>query len=211
LGSSSFWESWLTHETLTKLRRIGLRVVSLSEDLILLVITIQHWFVLNVQGFILILFFGGDLITRNKQVQLMLNPCLFMGEIFYHFWCILLALPTTTTTTTTKAIKDIVFRFIIEYNSSSLRDFYWPILGNNNNNSSIYFYMRIKLERWYFGLCWNLRLVTRVIISWRILVSFRGFFLEDYIWVFIILLYGKAMVWYTPLFNFEKQVILGVF
>jgi len=79
--------------------------------------------------------FGGDLITRNKQVQLMLNPCLFMGEIFYHFWCILLALPTTTTT---KAIKDIVFRFIIEYNSSSLRDFYWPILANNN--SSIYFY-----------------------------------------------------------------------
>jgi hypothetical protein len=48
----------------------------------------------------------------------------------------LLALPTTTT----KAIKDIVFRFIIEYNSSSLRDFYWPILGNNNN-SSIYFYI----------------------------------------------------------------------
>jgi hypothetical protein len=32
-------------------------------------------------------------------------------------------------------------------------------------------------ETWYFGLCWNLRLVIRVnMISWRILVSLRGFF-----------------------------------
>jgi hypothetical protein len=58
-----------------------------------------------------------------------------MGEISTTFGAILLALLTTTTT---KAIKDIVFRFIIEYNNSSLRDFYSPILGNNNN-SSIYF------------------------------------------------------------------------
>ncbi len=35
--------------------------------------------------------------------------------------------------------KDIiVFRFIIEY-YRSLRDFYWPLLGNNNNNRSIFF------------------------------------------------------------------------
>jgi len=39
--------------------------------------------------------------------------------------------------------------------------------------------MRI-FERWYFGLCWNLRLVIRVIISWRILVSFRGLFWRLY-------------------------------
>jgi hypothetical protein len=32
------------------------------------------------------------------------------------------------------------------------------------------------VERWYFGLCWNLRLVIKVITSWRILVSFGGFF-----------------------------------
>ncbi len=34
-----------------------------------------------------------------------------------------------------------MFRFIIEYSSSSLRDFYRPLLGINNNNiRSIYFY-----------------------------------------------------------------------
>jgi hypothetical protein len=52
-------------------------------------------------------------------------------------------------------VKDIVFRFIIEY--SSLRDFYRP-LGYNNNTSIFFFIMRI-FDRWYFGLCWNLRLV----------------------------------------------------
>jgi hypothetical protein len=40
---------------------------------------------------------------------------------------VLLAMPT-------KGKKDIVFRFIIECNSS-LRDFYRP-LGNNNNNNN---------------------------------------------------------------------------
>jgi hypothetical protein len=50
---------------------------------------------------------------------------------------ILLALPTTKAKK-----KDIVFRFIIEYDSS-LRDF-GPLGSNNNNNRSIYlFYMRI--------------------------------------------------------------------
>jgi hypothetical protein len=47
---------------------------------------------------------------------------------------------------TTKALKDIVFRFIIEYYSSS-RDFYRPLGNNNNNNNnnnrSIFIYMRI--------------------------------------------------------------------
>ncbi len=69
-----------------------------------------------------------------------------------------------------------------------------------------------------FGLCWNLRLVIRVmIISWRILVSFKGFF-EDYIfawWNYILSFHnssfclkihlnvnGKATVWHTPCFVF---------
>jgi hypothetical protein len=72
--------------------------------------------------------------------------------------------------------KDFVFRFIIEY--SSLRDFYRPLC----NNRSI-FYISI-FERWYFGLCWNLRLVIEFIISWRILASFRGFF-EHYIFCMV--------------------------
>jgi hypothetical protein len=65
--------------------------------------------------------------------------------------------------------KDIVFRFIIEYSSS--RGLLWP-LNNNNNNRSI-FCLRI-FERWSFvDLCWNLRLVSRVIIiSWRIYFGF---------------------------------------
>ncbi len=62
--------------------------------------------------------------------------------------------------------KDIVFRFIIEY--SSLRDF-WP-LGNNRS----IFYIRI-FEKWYFGLCWNLRLV--IIELWY--VEGFWFLLED--------------------------------
>ncbi len=86
----------------------------------------------------------------------------------------------------------------------------------------------------FWGFCWNLRLVYKLIISWRILVSFRGFFSflggkikvyfcygEIYIWVSIILssfaslLYfffnvnGKATVWVThpPLFNFDFEKI----
>jgi hypothetical protein len=50
--------------------------------------------------------------------------------------------------------KDIVFRFIIEY--SSLMDF-WPL---GNNNRSIFIWRIFK--RWYFGLCWNLRLVIEL-------------------------------------------------
>ncbi len=38
-------------------------------------------------------------------------------------------------------------------------------------------------ERWYFWLVLKLEKSYRVIISWRILVSFRGFFLEDNIFV----------------------------
>jgi hypothetical protein len=67
--------------------------------------------------------------------------------------------------------KDIVFGFIIEY--SSLRDFYRPL---DNNNRSFFFNMRIS-ERWLFWLVLKLEIsYYRVMISWRILVSFRGFF-----------------------------------
>jgi hypothetical protein len=34
--------------------------------------------------------------------------------------------------------------------------------------------------RWYFGLCWNLEISCRVMISWRILISLRGFFWRLY-------------------------------
>jgi hypothetical protein len=44
--------------------------------------------------------------------------------------------------------KDLVFRFIIEYIVA------WWILAPTQY---VYFYVRI-FERWYFGLCWNLRL-----------------------------------------------------
>jgi hypothetical protein len=80
--------------------------------------------------------------------------------------------------------------------------------------------MRI-FERWYFGLCWNLRLVIELIlISWRILVSFRGFF-EDYIfaneifqfpWFFfnIRILFnvnGKATDNDTPLVSLDNELL----
>jgi hypothetical protein len=53
--------------------------------------------------------------------------------------------------------KDIVFK-IHHRVYSSLRDFGPKVI---NNNRSIYFYMRI-FEKWYFGLCWNLRLVIKL-------------------------------------------------
>jgi len=76
--------------------------------------------------------------------------------------------------------KDIVFRFIIE----SLRDFGPQVIGLflNEDFWKMIFWLVLKLEISY-----------RVVMSWRILVSFRGFF-ENYIfawwniWVSIILL-----------------------
>jgi hypothetical protein len=73
--------------------------------------------------------------------------------------------------------------------------------------------MRV-LESWYFGLCWNLRLINyRVLISWRILVSFRGFFRRSYFCmvkylsfhnspfalIYFFNVNDKAIVWHTPL------------
>ncbi len=69
--------------------------------------------------------------------------------------------------------------------------------------------MRI-FERWYFGLCWNLRLV--IIELWYL----EGFWFEDYvfawwnIWVSIIYfglkiifnVNGKATVWHTPFYYY---------
>jgi hypothetical protein len=70
--------------------------------------------------------------------------------------------------------------------------------------------MRI-LEPWYFGLCWNLRLVIGLWYLEGFWFLLKDFF-EDYIlawwniWISIILLLscdtfnvnGKAMVWHTP-------------
>jgi len=83
--------------------------------------------------------------------------------------------------------KDIVFRFIIEY--STLRDF-GPL---SNNNRSI-FLLYEDFWKMIFWLVSKPEISYRVIISLRILVSFRRFF-EDLdfftwrtIWVFRILL-----------------------
>jgi hypothetical protein len=63
--------------------------------------------------------------------------------------------------------KDIVFTFIVEY--SSLRDFGPQVVGLilYDDFWKMMFWLVLKLE-----ICY------RVIISWGILVSFRGFF-ED--------------------------------
>ncbi len=55
---------------------------------------------------------------------------------------------------------DMVFRFIIEYNS--LRDFGPPGNNNNNNHRSIFIIWGFFKDMIYFGLCWNLRLVTEL-------------------------------------------------
>jgi hypothetical protein len=95
----------------------------------------------------------------------------------------------------TKARILCSFRFIIEYNS-------WRDFGsqgnnnnNNNNNRSIYLFILGYIWKMIFWLVLKLEISyyrVIIIISWRILVSFRGdfFFFEDYIfawwniWVF---------------------------
>jgi hypothetical protein len=99
------------------------------------------------------LFLEGNMLVPNSK-----------GYIIYvSIYPCLLALPTKA--------RFIVFRFIVEY--SSLRDFYRPLGHRPIFDTRIF-------ERWYFGSCRNLRLV---IISWRILVSFRGFFWRLYFWM----------------------------
>jgi len=94
--------------------------------------------------------------------------------------------------------KDIMFRFIIEYN----------ILTNLNpwvNFRSIFIWRFLKDDFW---LVLKLEISSKVLISWRILVSFNRFF-EGYIfawwhiWVsiFFKILFnvnGKAIVWHPP-------------
>ncbi len=97
--------------------------------------------------------------------------------------------------------KDIVFRFKIEY--SSLRDFGPKVIG---------LFLYEDFWKMIFWLVLKLEISYRVIMFWRIFVSFKGFF-EDYIfawwniWVSIILLLpskihfsvnGKAIVWQKP-------------
>jgi len=102
--------------------------------------------------------------------------------------------------------KGIVFRIIIEY--SSLRDMDHIITLGNNRSIFIWGFLKLHI----FGLCWNLRLV-RVIMTWRILVSFRGYFWRLYFWMVKYLSFhnssfalryfynanGKVTVWHTPL------------
>jgi hypothetical protein len=108
--------------------------------------------------------------------------------------------------------KDSVFRFIIEY--SWLMDFGPSVIGlfSYEDFWKMIFWLVLKLEISY----------RAIIISWRILVSFRGFF-EEYIftwwniWVSIILLFikivfnvnGKATVWH-PLFEWWSQWLIEV-
>ncbi len=61
--------------------------------------------------------------------------------------------------------KYIVFRFIIEY--GSLRDF-----GPSVMIIGLFLFLYEDFERWYFGWCWNLRLVLEL---YYILKDF-GFF-----------------------------------
>jgi len=102
--------------------------------------------------------------------------CSFVGGCLNQFFALLsfhnknslLALPT-------KQGKDIVLIFIIEY--SSLRDFGPQVVGLflYEDFWNMIFWLVLKLENSY-----------RVnMISWRILVSFRGFFLK------IIFLHGE--------------------
>jgi len=85
--------------------------------------------------------------------------------------------------------------------------------------------MRI-FERWYFGLCWNLRFSYKVMISWRILVSFWSIFWRLYFCMvkylsfhnsnsffclkILLIVNGKAAMWHTPCLFFKFfRVILG--
>jgi len=70
--------------------------------------------------------------------------------------------------------KEIVFRFIIEY--SSLRDFGPLGNNNNNNNRSIFKWGFLKDDVLACVETWETSYYRVIIISWRILVSFWGFF-----------------------------------
>ncbi len=98
-----------------------------------------------------------------------------------------LALPT-------KGKDIIVFRFIIEYHS--LRNF-----GPQVIIIGLFLYEDFCFETWYFGLCWNLRLV----IELYFLEGF-WFFLEDFLK--IIFLHGE--IFEFPLFFFCLKVLFNV-
>jgi hypothetical protein len=135
----------------------------------------------------------------NTGIKVQTNPSVIFlkGFIFWPYVCMYVCLyvsegerpwnlssfPFVPTFWSSRKVHS---KFTIEWSSlcldsleySSLRDFYKP-LGNNNNNNEPIFYRRI-FERW-FWLVLKLEIsYYRVIISWKILVSFRGFF-EDYI------------------------------
>ncbi len=103
--------------------------------------------------------------------------------------------------------KDIVFRFIIEY--SSLRDF-----GRKVIIIALFWYE--DFWKMIFWLVLKLEISYRVMISWRILVSFRGFFWRLYFRMgkylnfhnsssclqILFNVNGKATMWHTPCYYF---------
>jgi len=87
--------------------------------------------------------------------------------------------------------------YCVEIHYSKLQGF-WPL--GNNNNRSIFIIIWGFCERWYFGLCWNLRFsYYRVIIIylegfWFLLVGFS--FCEDYVYFCMV----KYLSFHNPCF-----------
>jgi hypothetical protein len=119
----------------------------------------------------------------------------------------LIEISTKTLTVLNPKEKNIVFSSInfnlwisfnvFEFNSNAI-ELRWIKLYYANSSISLCnlnITFKKSSKRNQNGLCWNLRLVIRVIIFWRILVSFKGFFEGyifawwNYIWVSIILLF----------------------
>ncbi len=94
----------------------------------------------------------------------------------------------------------------------------WQVHNNNNNNNrSIIFIWGFYMKDDILAFVLKLEISCRVLISWRILVSFKRIFFEDYIFCmvkylsfynsssfalryFLINANGKAREWHTPLF-----------
>ncbi len=143
-----------------------------------------------------------------------LRPLPFMKQMHYGGYQPLKTLSLLLLALHTQG-KDIVFRFIIEYYSSWRHSRPYVIsLFLYEDFWNMIFWLVLKLEI----------IVIELKISWRILVSFRGFY-GDYIfawwnvWVSIILLLpfkilfnvnDKATEWHTPCFISVSSIPLFV-
>jgi hypothetical protein len=67
--------------------------------------------------------------------------------------------------------------------------------------------MRV-FERWYFGLCWNLRLVIRVITSWRIWFLLEDFLKLIFLHVEILFEFWSFFFCFQILFNVNGKAIV---